>query len=148
MALLLAGPPRIHENRGGSLPSRSDFPWCHDFESAGSFRQQPYFHTRSVLDGLIAKDKFCMIRHARLLLRRSPRRLKPTPPSKTNGPSNVPAYPPAEITQHGGVDEAPVADLPHDGTMSGCPPTLEPGLPEYLAVESTNRSTVRPEHER
>jgi hypothetical protein len=92
-----------------------------------------------------------MIRHARLSLHRSPRRLRPTPPSKTNGPTNAPAYPPpppAGITHHGGVDEAPVADLPHDDTtMPGRPPTLGPGLPEYLAVQSTNQSTLRPEHE-
>src|SRR5436305_7555703 len=108
----------------------------------------PSLRQGEILDGLIAKDKFCMIRHARLLLRRSPRRLRPAPRSKTNGPTNGLAYPPAGITQHGGVDEAPLADPPHDATMSGCPPTLGPGLPAYLALESTNRSTVRPEHER
>src|SRR3954470_14716550 len=102
---------------------------------------------RCILDGLIAKDKFCMSRHAPLSLSRSPRRLKPTR-SQTNGPTNAPAYPPAGITQHGGVDEAPLADPPHDTTMLGRPPTLGSGLPEHLAVEPTNRSTVQPKRVR
>jgi hypothetical protein len=99
------------------------------------------------LDGLIAKDKFCMTRHGRLPLRRSRRRTSKTH-SQISKPADGRTYPPAGITQHGGAHEAPVAHLPRDRAASGCPGALGPSLPERSAVESGSPAGVRSERER
>jgi hypothetical protein len=98
-------------------------------------------------DGLIAKGKFCMTRHARLSLRRSWCRAEAAH-SRNDGPANDPAYPLAGITQHGGVDETPVAGSPHVGKSPGRPGALGPGIPEHPAVERGSRTSVRSERER
>src|SRR5829696_5794899 len=100
----------------------------------------------SPLDGLITKDKFCMTRHGRLSLSWSRRRATVTQ-SLTNRTASGPAYPPAGITQHGGIYETPVARTSGSDGASGRPPTLGQGLPVHPAVESRNRSTLRSERE-
>jgi hypothetical protein len=97
----------------------------------------------SALDGLIAKDKFCMIRHRRLLLRRSRRRTKATNP-RTDGP----AYPPAGITQHGGAHEAPMAGPQRGRAASGRSEALGPSVPVRPAVDLGSPTSVRSERER
>src|SRR5215210_5145669 len=99
------------------------------------------------LDGLIAKDKFCMSRRGRLSLRRS-RRLASARRSQISEPFDGPAYPPAEITQHGGADEASVAGPETDRAMPGRSGTLGPGIPEHPAVEPGSRTGIRSERER
>ena len=99
------------------------------------------------LDGLIAKDKFCMSRYARLSLSHSRLRPKPTG-SQTNRAANGPAYPPAGITQHGGVYETPVAHTSGSDATPGRPATLGPSVAVHLAVEPGGRTGIRSERER
>src|SRR3954465_10079649 len=86
------------------------------------------------LDGLLAKDKFCMTRHARLSLGHSRRR-----PNlmcrQTNGATDARTYPPAGTTRHGGNDETSVARTQGSGGTTGRPRWLGPSVPVPPAVE-------------
>jgi hypothetical protein len=91
------------------------------------------------LDGLLANDKFCMIRHARLLLSHSRR------PNLTHRQTDVAtagsAYPPAGITRHGGDDETSVAPTSGSDGTPGCEAALGSGVPGHPAVEPRKRAS-------
>ena len=93
------------------------------------------------LDGLLANDKFCMIRHARLSLGHSRR------PNLTHRQTDVAtagsAYPPAGITRHGGDDETSVAPTSGSDGTPGREATLGSGVPGHPAVESRKRASSR-----
>src|SRR5215213_3443108 len=73
---------------------------------------------QSSLDGLLAKDKFRMTRHARLSLSHSRRR-----PNllhrQTERAADARTYPPAGTTRHGGNDETSVALTQGSGGTTG-----------------------------
>jgi hypothetical protein len=91
------------------------------------------------LDGLLANDKFCMIRHARLSLSHSRR------PNLTHRQTDVAtagsAYPPAGITRHGGDDETSVAPTSGSDGTPGCEAALGSGVPGHPAVEPRKRAS-------
>jgi hypothetical protein len=90
-------------------------------------------------DGLLANDKFCMIRHARLSLSHSRR------PNLTHRQTDVAtagsAYPPAGITRHGGDDETSVAPTSGSDGTPGCEAALGSGVPGHPAVEPRKRAS-------
>jgi hypothetical protein len=91
------------------------------------------------LDGLLANDKFCMIRHARLWLSHSRR------PNLTHRQTDVAsagsAYPLAGITRHGGDDETSVARASGSDGTPGCEAALGSGIPAPPAVEPRKRAS-------
>jgi hypothetical protein len=95
------------------------------------------------LDGLIAKDKFCMTRHEQLTLSFSHYELY-TARMRRKEPANSPTYPPYQSTDHGGVNEAPVARPSGGDGTSGRPAAMGPSLPEPPSVNSCNRTESRP----
>src|SRR5215216_5474482 len=94
---------------------------------------------KRTLDGLLANDKFCMIRHARLSLSHSRR------PNLTQRQTDVAtagsAYPPAGITRHGGDDETSVAPTSGSDGTPGCEAALGSSVPGHLAVEPRKRAS-------
>ncbi len=98
------------------------------------------------LDGLLAKDKFCMIRRAQISLSHS-RRPNPTR-RQTDGDTDARAYPPAGITRHGGDDETSVARTSGSGGTSGCPRSLGPSVPGHPSMEPGKRAGSRSGRER
>ena len=103
------------------------------------------------LDGLLANDKFCMIRPARLSLGHSRRRPNPTR-RQTDETTDARAYPSAGITRHGGDDETSVACASGSGGTPGREATLGSSVPGHPAVEprkrASSRSGRKPERER
>src|SRR5215210_2440137 len=91
------------------------------------------------LDGLLANDKFCMIRHARLSLSHSRRRPNPTR-RQTDEPTDAQTFPPVETTRHGGNDETSVEHTQGSGGTTGRPRSLGPSVPVPPAVESRKRA--------
>src|SRR5215208_4351424 len=91
------------------------------------------------LDGLLANDKFCMSRQARLSLSHSRRpnlmRLQ------TDGATEGSAYPSAGITRHGGDDETSVAPTSGSSGTPGCEAALGSGVPGHPAVELRKRAS-------
>jgi hypothetical protein len=94
---------------------------------------------KRAFDGLLANDKFCMIRHARLSLSHSRR------PNLTHRQTDVAtagsAYPPAGITRHGGDDETSVAPTSGSDGTPGCEAALGSGVPGHPAVELRKRAS-------
>src|SRR5665809_37963 len=91
------------------------------------------------LDGLLANDKFCMIRHAQLSLshsRRRPNLMR----RQTDEPTDARAYPPVGTTRHGGEDETSVERTQGSGGTTGRPRSLGPSVPVPPAVESRKRA--------
>ena len=91
------------------------------------------------LDGLLANDKFCTIRHAQLSLSYS-RRPNPTH-RRTDVATAGSAYPPAGITRHGGDDETSVAPTQGSDGTPGCEAALGSGIPGHPAVEPRKRAS-------
>ena len=93
------------------------------------------------LDGLLANDKFCMSRQARLSLSHSRR---PNPTRRQTDENNDPrTYPPAGITRHGGDDETSVARTPGSSGTPGWEATLGPGVPGNPTLEPRKRTSPR-----
>src|SRR5215208_864528 len=94
---------------------------------------------QSSFDGLLANDKFCMIRHARLSLSHSRR------PNLTQRQTDVAtagsAYPPAGITRHGGDDKTSVARTSGSDGTPGCEAALGSSIPGHPAVEPRKRAS-------
>src|SRR3954468_19488029 len=86
------------------------------------------------LDGLLANDKFCMIRHTRLSLSHSRRRPN-LMPRQTEEDTDARTYPPAGTTRHGGNDETSVARTQGGAGTTGRPRSLGPSVPVPPAVE-------------
>src|SRR5215208_5224605 len=97
-------------------------------------------------DGLLANDKFCMSRHARLSLGHS--RRPNLRRRRTDWATDARAYPPAGITRHGGDDETVVAPTAGNSETPGREATLGPGVPGHPAVEPGKRADSRSGRER
>src|SRR5215207_7879991 len=88
---------------------------------------------------LLANDKFCTTRHARLSLghsRHRPNLMR----HQTDEATDARTYPPAGTTRHGGNDETSVARTQGNGGTTGRPRSLGPSVPDPPAVEPRKRS--------
>jgi hypothetical protein len=85
------------------------------------------------VNGMIANDKFCMIRTGRLHLRARPGALQRY--DQRQPPSNVLGTLPEHHAHPGGTDETTLESNPPVSSLSGRNPTLGPDVPVSAPVD-------------